>query len=134
MKKKIGLILAGIIVVGAVFGIGNYVGANVDWRTQIVSETSVEMESFGEQVTTELVGANGENVLNGVKVALNPQVESAKSELEVLLEQYFQMKIDGLQETPEFQQIEQQIQQIKKSKLDRFTKEIDAAFAQLEAQ
>jgi hypothetical protein len=56
-------------------------------------------------------------------------VDQQKADLEKLLDQYYQMKLDGLEGTQAYKDLEAQIAAIKQSVYDRYTKEIVQVFA-----
>jgi hypothetical protein len=126
-KKYIKYLTVGIGAV-AVFGFGALTGANSDWKTEVITEASQKLGGAGYETKAELIGRDGENVKAEMKAAINPAIIESQEELSRLLEEYYQMKIDGLTESEEFTKLEARIEQIKESVLDRYKAEIDSAF------
>jgi hypothetical protein len=119
-----------IVGIGAVivFGFGALTGANSDWKTEVITEVSQKLGGAGYEKKAELLGKDGENVAVEMKAAINPAIVESQEELSRLLEEYYQMKIDGLTESEGFAALEARIEQIKESVLDRYKAEIDSAF------
>lgn len=124
MKIKKVAIMTGVL--GATILGGFYTGANVDWQTEVVNDASAKIGKAGFDKKEELL--NNNSIGDQMKSVLAPTIEEEQKELERLLEEYYQMKIQGLTDTPEFLALEKQIEQIRLSVLNRYKKEIDAAF------
>lgn len=124
MKKglKIGAVVLGI---GLVFGAGGFVGANSDWKTVVINDASKQIGQAGYEKKEELLS---QDVSGQMKMAANPTIEEEMADLQRMLEEYYQMKLDGLTGTAEFQALEKQIEQIKVNVYERYRKEIDQAF------
>jgi hypothetical protein len=63
-----------------------------------------------------------------MKVALDPKIAEEQAALEKLLEDYYQMKLNNLENTPEYEALENQIEGLKLTIFNRYTKEIDLMF------
>lgn len=63
-----------------------------------------------------------------MKESLSPEIQAQQDELQRLLEEYYQMKVDGLESTAEYKELENQIEIIKQDVLTRYKSEIDSAF------
>jgi hypothetical protein len=128
MNKKYIKYLTVSIGAVAVFGFGALTGANSDWKTEVITEASQKLNGKGYEKKAELVGRDGENVAAEMKAAINPAILESQEELSRLLEEYYQMKIDGLTESEDFAELESRIEQIQQAVLDRYKAEIDSAF------
>lgn len=125
-KKKV---LAGILA-ASIFTVGMFAGntalGNSSWSTSIVNTANATLVKTGSDKIKEL--ATGTNIDAEMKNLMQPEIESQQSELERLLEEYYQMKLDGLTDTPEFKEVEGRIEAIRQALFDRYKSEIDAIF------
>jgi hypothetical protein len=124
MKKSVKVML-GVTVVAGVFGSGAYAGANNSWTNEVVSEASKEIGAAGYNKKEEIIGRDVDGEIKGL---LNPEIDKQASELEKLLEEYYQMRLDGLSETPEFKEVEGKIADLKVSIFNRYKSDIDEMF------
>lgn len=126
VKKKIGIaVLAGGLVVGGLF-VGDKYGASNSWGIDIINQAGVDLNSTAKDKTGELLKSN--SISDQMRSILSPEIEAQQAELERLLEEYYQLKIQGLTGTAEFKDIQLKIQQTRTTMLNRYKKEIDAAF------
>lgn len=131
MKKslKITAVVFGITAltgIGALTGI-NKTGASGDWQTAVVNDASARIGKAGYDKKEEIL-ASSNDVSEQMKAAMNPAIEEQEQQLARMLEEYYQMKIQGLQDTPEFKALEGEIQKIRNSVFERYKKEIDQKF------
>jgi hypothetical protein len=120
--KVVGVTLA----LGGIFAIGSAVGATSDWKNEVVIEASRQIGGAGFEKKEEIL--TNADIGSQMKQVLQPTIQQQEDELARLLEEYYNMKLQGLQDTPEFKEIEQQIEQIKVNVYERYRKEIDDAF------
>jgi hypothetical protein len=128
MKKKIMVIGGSMLVLGGVFFAGNFVGAGTDWKTNAINQANSDMGAAAYQKKTELIEGADTDIQETVIEELS--IEDRQAELQRLLDEYYQMKLDGLTGSESFKQLEVQIQAIQQSILDRYKKEIDTVFTQ----
>jgi hypothetical protein len=134
MNKKVlkvsGLVLAGALVFGGGF-FANQVKTNAttDWKTDATNAANSELGNAGYQKKEALINSASTDINAKVQQDIGVEVDQQKADLEKLLEQYYQMKIDGLENTQAYKDLEAQIAAIKQSVYDRYTKEIDQVFA-----
>jgi hypothetical protein len=133
MNKKVkigGVILAtGLVFSGGFFGQQIYTKATTDWQTNAINQANSDLGATGYQKKTDLVNSSSTDINNKINSQISSEVEAQKADLEKLLDQYYQMKLDGLTDTAEFKALEAQIVQIKENILARYKTDIDSAFA-----
>jgi hypothetical protein len=125
VKKKV---VIGLGILG-VFALGNITGATSDWQTNAINNAYSELLGTASQTTTELTSDVATDINTKIQTEIQGTVDEQQAELQRLLDQYYQMKINGLTSSPEFLQIESQIEQIKANVLEAYKKQIDEAFA-----
>lgn len=126
MKKNvIGGIIAVILFGGGLFLGGNVLGSN-DWTTSVISSATTTISKAGENKAKEL--AANTNIGEQMKQVLAPEIEAQQKELERLLEDYYQMKLNGLTDTAEYKQVEEHIAKIRQTLYTRYKQQIDAIF------
>ena len=106
--------------------IGDKYGASNSWGIDIINQAGVDLNSTAKDKTGELLKSN--SISDQMRSILSPEIEAQQAELERLLEEYYQLKIQGLTGTAEFKDIQLKIQQTRTTMLNRYKKEIDAAF------
>ena len=126
MKKKVGIILTVLVLVSGAFYVGNNTKATFSWDTEAVNEANKELGATGFNKKTEIV--ENADIAGEMLAVLDPKIEAEKAELERLLEEYYQMKLDGLTEGEEFKALEARISTIRDNIYNRYTSEIDALF------
>lgn len=132
MKKviKVALVTLGLGVVfgaGSMFG-GNDTSASGDWVTNGINAAYSEMITTANEVTNGLTATVETDANAKVNKAIAQTVEEKQSELDRLLKEYYQMKLDGLTETEQFLQLEGQIEAIQQDLLNTFKQRIDEEF------
>jgi phage tail sheath gpL-like len=127
MKKYIKYLVI-VVAVIVVFGFGALTGANSDWKTEVITEASQKLNGKGYEKKAELLGRDGENVTAEMKAAINPEIVASQEELTVLLEEYYQLKLNSLKDDPSFKELENRIEQIKNAIYQRYKQDIDNAF------
>ncbi|MCM3387272.1 hypothetical protein M3649_03885 [Ureibacillus chungkukjangi] len=129
MKLKVaGLVLA----MGTILGLcmvflpnESEVGANSDWTNEVLTEANVSIGNAGFNKKEEL---KGRSVTESVKSTLNPMIEEEKKELEQMLEDYYNLQLQGLTDTEEYRILETKIEALKQSIFNRYKSEIDLLF------
>lgn len=131
MKKvtKAGLIVAGL---GLVFVAGSFTGkntgANGDWVTTGINNAYSELITTANEVSNALTSNVEDDANAKVQAEIQQSVDEKQAELEKLLEEYYQMKLDGLTETEQFLQLESQVAAIQQDLLNTFKQRIDEEF------
>lgn len=128
MKKSIKV--TGVILgLGTIFGLGTLTGASTDWATNAQNAAYSELLDTASTKTTALTKNTDEDITNKINTEIESTVDEQQAELQKLLDQYYQMKLDGLTNTPDFKALEDQIAAIKQSVFEAYRKQIDEAFA-----
>ena len=135
MKKKLMIISASVLGLGIAFGAGNlYTKAGTDWSTNAQNAAYSELLSTANKTTNDLTSDADTDISNKINGAIQGTVEEQQAELQKLLDQYYQMKIDGLTSTDAFKQLEQKIKDIQASVLASFKQRIDEAINNAQKQ
>jgi hypothetical protein len=130
MNKKVVLgIGAGILGLSLAFG-GGIVAtkATTDWQTDAINTANSELGSAAYDKKEALKASASDDINNAVQDKIGKDVEDQKAELQRLLDEYYQMKINNLTNTPEFLSLEQKIKEIQANILARYEAEIDKVF------
>lgn len=133
MNKTIKIAIGATLTLG-VFGAGLFSKdivskAGSSWSATAENEAYGELLDVANSTKNGLVQDINSDVNDKINGAIKSSVDEQQAELEKSLEQYYQMKIDGLTETPEFLALEQKIKDIQKSVLESFKTQIDQEFA-----
>ncbi|MEI2465135.1 hypothetical protein [Niallia taxi] len=122
------LTLAGVAVVGQVGG-NSEAEASGTWVNDQLAANNKTIANAGYEKKEEIIKSSDEDIKNTINGKLDGKVKTAEEELQEMLDQYYQMKLDGLEDSEEYKYLEQQIAITKKSIYDRYVKEVDAIFA-----
>lgn len=125
-KKKVALTAALVFVLlfGGLF-VGSKIGANSSWTSEIATFANQQINAAGFAKKEELKNSD---ITESMKVMLDPKIAEEQAELERLLEEYYKMKLAGLESSPEFKKLESDIEVIRKNSYNRYIKEIDLLF------
>ena len=125
--KKSLLIVALLVVflIGGMFA-GAKIGANTSWTNEVIAEANKQIGAAGFAKKEEL---KNQDISGEMKLMLDPKIAEEQAELERLLEEYFQLKLAGLEDTEEFRRVETEIEKIKTAIFNRYKTDIDALFA-----
>jgi uncharacterized membrane-anchored protein YjiN (DUF445 family) len=134
INKKIvkvsGVVLTGALIFGGgFFGQQIYTKATTDWQTDAINTANSELGSAAYTKKNELINNASADINAKVQDQISQDVEDQKAELQKLLDEYYQMKINNLTSTPEFLSLQQKIKEIQASILSRYETEIDQVFA-----
>lgn len=134
--KKILIIGGALLVAGGVFAAGSITGkAGSTWATSAENTAYSELLGTGNSTKDELVSGINSDVNTKINTAIQGTVDEQQLELERLMKEYYQMKLDGLTLTPEFLALEDKINQIQQNVLASFKTQIDQEFTnQTQAQ
>lgn len=127
MNKVVKIGLLGLIGVG-IFSAGSYSEATGDWMTTVINNANSELGSAGYQTKTDLITNSDADIQATMQASLQPEIDAQEAELRRLLEEYYNLKLQGLTESPEYLQVQAQIATIRESILARYKAEIDAVF------
>lgn len=131
MKKKV------IKTVTAVFGMAAIVSATTyftvqattgDWKTDAVNDSYSRMIDVANNTKNELTKDVNGDIAKSIQTNVEKTIEEQEKELKDLLEQYYQMKLDGVVNTEEYKRVENQIKQIKEDLVVTYKKRIDDEF------
>jgi hypothetical protein len=132
MKKyqKYIIAFAFIIVIAATFFIGSHVGAtNASWATKIVSDAQTKISDKSTAKVGELTGDIQTTMATKLQEGFAGTVQQKQDFLDGFIQNYFLGKIDTVKDTPEYQNIQRQIDIITDQELARVKKQIDDAVA-----
>lgn len=115
------------LVLGVVFTLGTYTGASTDWKIEVTSDADRRIAAAGYHKKEELVNSD---VATEIKLKLDPKIKQYEDEVAKLLEDYFQLKLQGILDSPEGVAIEEQMASTKQAIYDRYKQEIDAMFGE----
>lgn len=118
----VGLLL--VFLIGGMFA-GSKIGANTNWTNEVVSLANKQLGQAGFAKKEELKNTD---ITGEMKQMLDPKIAEEQAALEKLLEEYYQMKLAGLEDTPEFRKVEADIEKIRLDVFNRYKGEIDALF------
>lgn len=124
MKKSIKIVSVGLVL-GVMFVAGSFTQASNDWVTTVIGEANRSIGQAGHQKKEEIINSD---VTAQKQQAIQPAIDAEEEELQRLLEEYYQMKLQGLTETEEFQEIKNQLLIIREGVFERYKSEIDSMF------
>jgi hypothetical protein len=127
MKNHKKIIVIGIGLV-SIFAIGTYTGANSSWFTTAINDANSKISQAGWDKKEEIIIKSAEEIDQKVQESIGFEIDTQSAELQKMLEDYYQMRLDGLENSPEYLELERQIEEIKNGAYDRFKLEIDAIF------
>ncbi|WP_144509882.1 hypothetical protein [Bacillus sp. FJAT-22090] len=125
--KKVLLVVALLLVflVGGLFA-GSKIGANSSWTNEIVTLANKQISAAGFAKKEEL---KQRDLTDNMKQMLDPKIAEEQAELERLLEEYYRLKLEGLEDSPEFKKVESDIEKIRTNVFNRYKEELDLLFA-----
>lgn len=125
-KKKVILtaVLVFVILIGGMF-VGSKIGANSSWTSEIATIANQQINAAGFAKKEELKNSD---ITEQMKTMLDPKIAEEQAELERLLEEYYRMKLAGLEGSPEYIQLEKDIEKIRLNSFNRYKAEIDLLF------
>ena len=131
MKKGFKIVGA-LALAGGVFAAGSLFsgsfGASGDWQTNAINTANSTMGSAAYNKKTELIEGADEDINATVLEELS--LEERQLELQRLLDEYYNLKLQGFTGSDEFKALEAQIQLIQDDILNRYKTEIDNVFNQ----
>jgi hypothetical protein len=128
MKKSVKYTAIGLGIL-ALFGTGTFVGANTDWKKNAINFAHSEFVEVANDTNDELTADVSEDINEAVQDKLGKTVEEQQAELDRLLREYYDFKLKGYTDSPEFVALEQEIENIQNDILVVFKQRIDDAFA-----
>lgn len=125
-KKRVALtvVIAVVLLIGGMF-VGTKMGANSNWTNEVATIANQQINAAGFAKKEEL---KNRGLTDSMKMLLDPKIAEEQAELERLLEEYYRLKLSGMENTPEFEQLEKDIEKIRVNSFNRYAKEIDALF------
>lgn len=126
-KKKVALtvVLVFVLLFGGLF-VGSKIGANSSWTSEIATLANQKINAAGFAKKEELKNSD---ITGQMKLMLDPKIAEEQAELEKMLEEYYRMKLEGMEGSPEYVQLEKDIEKIKLNSYNRYIKEIDSLFS-----
>ncbi|WP_226087488.1 hypothetical protein [Mesobacillus sp. S13] len=126
--KKTGKIAGVILGVGIVFAAGTFTGATTDWFSNAVNTANSTIGKAGFDKKTELIANSDADINVKIVQEIGVKIDAEEVELQALLDEYYQMRLDGLTESQRYQDLEAQIDAITNNVYERYKQEIDAVF------
>lgn len=125
--KKVAIITVAVLVL-LFIGLftGTKYGANSSWTNELVTIAGKQINQAGFDKKEELLN---QDITTGIKQAIDPKIAEEQAALERMLEEYYQLKLAGLENTPEFKKLEEDIEKIRTVAFNRYKAEIDTLFA-----
>lgn len=127
MKKKVALLVAALVLAFLIGGIltGSKTGASTGWTNELTSEVNKQLGAVGFEKKEEILQSD---ITAEMKEAIDPKITEEEAELKRMLDEYFELKLQGLENSPEFAALELKIEQIRDSIFTRYKIEIDTMF------
>jgi len=125
MKKK--LLFVAILVTVLITGLflGSKSGASSDWSNELTSEVNKQLGAVGFQKKEEILQSD---ITAEMKEVIDPKIAEEEADLERMLQEYYEMKLAGLQDTAEYAELEAKIETIKMNIYNRYIQEINLMF------
>lgn len=128
IKKVLIFVAAGVVLVGGgVFFGSTQSGASSSWINELTSKANTELGQAGYAKKEEILD---KDLTAEMAVVLDPKIAEEEAALEKMLEEYYQLKLQGLQESAQFAELEAKIETIRISIFNRYKTEVDAMFVQ----
>lgn len=127
MKKKVAILVVAIVaafLIGGIF-IGSQIGASSGWSNELTSEVNKQLGAVGFEKKEEILQSD---ITAEMKEVLDPKIAEEEAALKKMLEEYYELKLQGLENSPEFAELEKKIEQIRLSIFNRYKVEIDSMF------
>ncbi|RKJ30111.1 hypothetical protein D7X33_41845, partial [Butyricicoccus sp. 1XD8-22] len=123
-KLKVTLFVAAIVLIlgTSLFFVGNAY-SNSDWTNEVITEATSELTSAGHSKKNELANTDTSEMM---KESLEQFIAEQEAELERLLEEYYYLKLQNLENTPEYENVKNKIIQIRDTVYNRYKLDIDS--------
>jgi hypothetical protein len=133
LKKPLKIILGTTLGLG-VFATGLfsqqvYTKATTDWKTNTINTASSTIGDSGYQKKQQLVNSATTDINAKIQQDITPEIDAQKADLEKLLDQYYQMKLDGLENSQDYKDLQNKITSLKNTYYNAYVQEIDKAFS-----
>ncbi|WP_226035727.1 hypothetical protein [Aquibacillus saliphilus] len=104
--KKYQKIIAGVIVAGSIFAVGNLTGnANTDWSTRVKIDNNAEVAAVKDQIRDEMLTDIDSTIEELIKSKLEGTITAEKQALIDELEIYFDAKLEDIENTEKYAEI-----------------------------
>lgn len=131
MKK--GLKVTGLALgILSVATIGGYFGASAttgNWKTDVINDSYSGFLDVASSKVNSLTQDIDGDIDKKVQSEIGSTVDNQEKELQRLLDEYYQLKLDGFADTDEFKELEEKIKTIRQNVYESYKKQIDDAFA-----
>lgn len=126
MKTKllIMVLAAMVLVLGGLFT-GSQFGASTSWTNELTSKANADLGRAGYDKKEEILG---KDITAEMAKVLDPKIAEEQAELERMLEEYYRMRLNGLAQGSEYDELVTRIEGLRISIYNRYTKEIDLMF------
>jgi hypothetical protein len=130
LKKKKAWKLTGIVLgTGLVFSAGALTEATTDWVTNALNSSYSRFLDTASGTTNDIVTNADQEINTKIQTEIENTVVANEDELKRMLEEYYQMKLNGLTESEDFKSLEAQLEQIRNNVFESYKLQIDEAFA-----
>lgn len=128
IKKVLAASVVGIVLLaGGVFLGSSQSGASSSWINELTSKANTELGQAGYAKKEEILD---KDLTAEMAAVLDPKIAEEEAELEAMLQEYYELKLQGLSEGTEFKALEAKIETLKISIFNRYKTEVDAMFAE----
>ena len=128
MKKSIKVTLGAVVLTG-VFTLGVFTSSKIDaatsWSSSVLNNANAKLGKAGYEKTQQILARDiGQAVIGEFDDTLSEE----ERQLELLLEEYYRLKVAGLTDGEEFKNIENQIGTVREQIFNRYKGDIDKLF------
>jgi hypothetical protein len=133
MKKTVKIALGATLTLG-VFSAGLLskdivTKASSDWASTAQNIAYSDLLGTANSTKNDLVSNIGADINNKINTAIQGTVDQQQADLERLMKEYYNIRLNGMTDTPEFKTLEQKIKDLQASVLTAFKTQIDQEFA-----
>lgn len=128
-KKKVWKFAGVVLGIGLVFSAGALTEATTDWVTNAINSSYSRFLDAASGTTNEIVTNADQEINAKIQSEIETTVVANEEELKRMLEDYYQMKLNGLTESEDFKSLEVQLAQIRNNVFESYKLQIDEAFA-----
>lgn len=137
-KKAVKVALSSVAGLG-IFSVGFFgkdivTHAGSSWSADAQNAAYSELLTTASTETNKLTKDTSADINNTINGAIQDTVDQQQAELQKLLDEYYNLKLQGMTSSDEFKQLEQQIKDIQASVLEAYKKHIDEAFDKAQSQ
>lgn len=129
VKITLGLTLAAGVFSAGFFGKDISTHASSDWQTSEANKAQAEMQKTASDTTTSLSNGVSTDINSTIDSQVSAEIKKQQDELNQLLQQYYDLKLQGLTDTQQYKDLVAKIDYYKQWAFDNYKQQIDQAFA-----